>query len=419
VTDDKFVRVFSVNDGQLEELSQRCMPKRPCALQILPDNGTILCGDKFGDVYSLPLLHSTPHVPEDVDAVRGVTEKDTPEAAKPSFKPSATNLTVHTKRNRRALENQMLQKNFSAKKEPLAFEHKLLLGHVSMLTDIRFATTKRYGTPREYIITADRDEHIRISRGPPQAHIIEGYCLGHTEYISKICLVPGTDLLVSGGGDEWLGIWDWQDFTLKCKVQIQVDDCIDVAKSLLVSLNKQASEDAKQPVARAHSSVNVSGLWTAPYWNAEGDFEEVIVVAIERLPALFLLPVKQLQQQLGSDIRPTVLDLEAPPIDIMRFSGAMIVSLDVRDGQESRLQVWELSAKNGDDRGLHLHAARKNLLEAKLEVLNQTSTTHHDIDTKALDELLYGFANMRKRRGWDEVSHAAQEDDVLQPLGED
>lgn len=54
------------------------------------------------------------------------------------------------------------------------FEHKLLLGHVSMLTDIALVVLNG----RNYIITADRDEHIRISRGIPQSHIIEGFCLG-------------------------------------------------------------------------------------------------------------------------------------------------------------------------------------------------------------------------------------------------
>jgi tRNA (guanine-N(7)-)-methyltransferase subunit TRM82 len=53
VTEDKCVRVFSIQtDGGIVELSQRTMPKRPCALEVLPDNDTIICGDKFGDVYS-------------------------------------------------------------------------------------------------------------------------------------------------------------------------------------------------------------------------------------------------------------------------------------------------------------------------------------------------------------------------------
>jgi len=168
VTDDKCVRVFSVDgDGELVELSRRYMPKRPCAIQILPDNATILCGDKFGDVYSLPLFPGTGAEAQSATA-ESRNEATVPKDASaklPAFKPSASNLTVHTKRNRRALEAQLAQKDFTSRKEPLQFEHKLLLGHVSMLTDLTFATQEVEGRQRGYIITADRDEHIRISRG--------------------------------------------------------------------------------------------------------------------------------------------------------------------------------------------------------------------------------------------------------------
>ncbi|KAG9924666.1 hypothetical protein KCU98_g21591, partial [Aureobasidium melanogenum] len=59
VTDDKSVRVLEVTEtGKLNQLSERTMPKRPCAVLVTPDNKTILCGDKFGDVYSLPLFPS-------------------------------------------------------------------------------------------------------------------------------------------------------------------------------------------------------------------------------------------------------------------------------------------------------------------------------------------------------------------------
>jgi tRNA (guanine-N(7)-)-methyltransferase subunit TRM82 len=209
VTEDKCVRVFSIQtDGGIVELSQRTMPKRPCALEVLPDNDTIICGDKFGDVYSLPLLPSDESEKEAVEAKAAQAAQEAKNAelrAQGLFQPSATNLTVHTKRNLRSLESQQKQKLFTPRKEVLAFEHKLLLGHVSMLTDATFAVREVEGKSRGYIITTDRDEHIRISRAAPQSHIIEGFCLGHTEYVSKVCLVPGTDFLVSGGGDDWIG----------------------------------------------------------------------------------------------------------------------------------------------------------------------------------------------------------------------
>ena len=44
-----------------------------------------------------------------------------------------------------------------------------ILGHVSMLTDITMATThhnNNHNNNKQFIITADRDEHIRISNYP-------------------------------------------------------------------------------------------------------------------------------------------------------------------------------------------------------------------------------------------------------------
>lgn len=57
----------------------------------------------------------------------------------------------------------------------VAGEGDFLLGHVSMITDIAL--------PKDdvVILTADRDEKIRVSRFP-QAAVIENYCLGHSQY---------------------------------------------------------------------------------------------------------------------------------------------------------------------------------------------------------------------------------------------
>jgi len=181
------------------------MPKRPSAIALTADNSTIVCADKFGDVYSIPLLFSNSSASSER---QGESTKTTDLATKPSkpFVPAANDLTVHSVRNRRALQNQMKQRhNISEKPEP-QFERRLLLGHVSMLTDI--ALIERNG--QNYIITADRDEHIRISRGIPQAHIIERYCLGHRDFVSRLCFpARQSNLLISGGGDDDIYVWDW------------------------------------------------------------------------------------------------------------------------------------------------------------------------------------------------------------------
>jgi tRNA (guanine-N(7)-)-methyltransferase subunit TRM82 len=193
------------------------MPKRPCAIALTADDSTIICADKFGDVYSIPLLFADPSAISTGQEESNKTTALLTKSSKP-FVSAANDLTVHSVRNRRALQNQMRQKhNISEKSEP-QFERKLLLGHVSMLTDI--ALIERNG--QNYIITADRDEHIRISRGIPQAHVIEGYCLGHKDFVSRLCLpARKPNLLISGGGDDDICVWDWSLGKLLHKVNLR------------------------------------------------------------------------------------------------------------------------------------------------------------------------------------------------------
>ena len=200
------------------------MPKRPCAIALTPDDSTILCADKFGDVYALPLL-GLPYESTKNDAVETPTESEAKNAPKP-FTPAATSKTVHTRKNREALRHQMRLTNQKPEKRSLQFDHTLLLGHVSLLTDVVSVTiTDENPTdPRQrtYILTADRDEHIRVSRGIPQAYVIEGYCLGHTEFVSKLC-VPDWNkrILVSAGGDDFLLVWDWLTGTVRQRVDLK------------------------------------------------------------------------------------------------------------------------------------------------------------------------------------------------------
>lgn len=194
----------------------RAMPKRPCALSMSVDGQTIYCGDKFGDVFALPLI------PTD-DSVRSQ-----PAMTTGPLRLAATSTTVHSKRNLNALQQQLRQKGSNL--DPPAekqYQYDMLLGHVSMLTAMATARLPSNASPtgyREWILTADRDEHIRVSRGPPQTHIIETYCLGHTSFVSCLCVPKSLPrLLVSGGGDNFLLIWDWKSGQLLQKVPITQD----------------------------------------------------------------------------------------------------------------------------------------------------------------------------------------------------
>ncbi|XP_042314982.1 tRNA (guanine-N(7)-)-methyltransferase non-catalytic subunit WDR4 isoform X2 [Sceloporus undulatus] len=78
------------------------------------------------------------------------------------------------------------------------------LGHLSLLLDVALSPND------QYIITADRDEKIRVSltKAP---HNIVSFCLGHREFVSRIFVIPNyPDLLLSASGDCTLRLWEYK-----------------------------------------------------------------------------------------------------------------------------------------------------------------------------------------------------------------
>ncbi|KAI1312572.1 hypothetical protein F5Y03DRAFT_241291 [Xylaria venustula] len=308
---DKTLWVFEHDGkGSLKEVSQRAMPKRPCSLALTTDGQTILSADKFGDVYALPLI------PNEQEA-SAVPNTSAPASSEPLR--GANVFTVHSQRNRRALEDQQRQREANAKrdqpKEGPTFAHEVLLGHVSMLTCV---LTARDAQNRPYIITADRDEHIRVSRGMPQAHVIETYCLGHSSFIAALCNPRSRpDILVSGGGDNALFAWDW----LAGKLLGTVD--------LLVHVRGVLPDATKVAVTKL-ISYDV------------GD-ECHIVVICERVPALFVF---QLQND-NTIIHRETLALSGNPLDIITLGSAnesLLVPVDAADS-DGEIQIYERDGK--------------------------------------------------------------------------
>ena len=237
------------------------MPKRPCSITLNTDEDSIMCGDKFGDVYVLP-LREIPNEADSSSIVAQPMEGRTAPTEK-KFVPAANNLTIHTQTNQRALLNQQNAANKRTEKKALSFTHQLLLGHVSLLTDLVYVALielSESGSKRQdYIITADRDEHIRVSRGPPQSHIIESYCLGHTSFVSKLCVPKWKEsILISGGGDSFLLLWDWAVGLALQKIEIAT--LLDVHRPP----KNTVSTDAKtriSPYATSDNGIAISGLW--------------------------------------------------------------------------------------------------------------------------------------------------------------
>ncbi|KAL4066031.1 WD40-repeat-containing domain protein, partial [Scleroderma yunnanense] len=166
--DDKHLRIWDL--ASLAPLSSRELPKKPTAIQFTKNND-ILVADKFGDVFRYP-LHP------DLEAM--------------SKEPKNDALVSH--------------KNLSGS--------ELVLGHASVLTCCLL-------TPDEdFIITSDRDEHIRVS-WYPEGYVIEAYCLGHEKYVSAIHIPSfASGSLISGGGDPVLKVWDWMTGRLQRNIYV-------------------------------------------------------------------------------------------------------------------------------------------------------------------------------------------------------
>ena len=389
VTDDKCLRVLEItHEGEITELIQRSMPKRPCAIQVLPDDATILCGDKFGDVYSLPLL------PQDTEPIQQISNGPEQLEQQPSsFKPSASNLTVHTKRNLKSLEAQLKQKNLTPKtKEPLKFGHKLLLGHVSMLTDLCYATREIDGKQRGYIITADRDEHIRVSRGPPQTHIIEGYCLGHTEFVSKILVIPESNLMISGGGDDWLGVWEWPSFKLRRKIPDF----------------KERVQSAEPYFPVSESSLNscpVSGMWIVKGMVDER-YEDFVAVACEKSSMISWFPISELVKPVDdSDVFWGTEFMGRPVLDVTQMGLNVLMSLHQPDPTKERIVA--ICVKSYKRVFQFVWMDRDANWKKCIETLGKVNS---DVSSEEkLNEFLFTVESLRKRTYKDREEHSGED----------
>ncbi|RDA94388.1 hypothetical protein CP533_2241 [Ophiocordyceps camponoti-saundersi (nom. inval.)] len=389
---DKIIWVFEHDGkGNLKQLSQRTMPKRPSAIAISASDSNIICADKFGDVYSLPLQHTPPT--DSTKTTIATTARQLPNPTKPMRnpnEPAASTLTVHSKRNLEALKNQAKQLQQRKESEEAVddtkegksaeegFELSLLLGHVSMLTSLLLTDETTQG--RKYIITADRDEHIRISRYAPQAHVIEAFCLGHTDFVNALVIPPSKPrILVSGGGDSHLITWDW----LSGK-QLSQRSILDLARQIVPETEK----------------VAVTALFSLSTPSKSAPEDETYILAIcEDINAIFTWHLSPT----GTLTRPGAIELAAPPLDLTIIpahddsdstSPLLIIAANPAGHieQVKSLQAFRLSVSDEDDKRLAV-CSEFVFADGALEA-GET-----DASPAEIRQLLYTVENLRKQTG--------------------
>ncbi|CAN8004079.1 unnamed protein product [Ixodes hexagonus] len=77
----------------------------------------------------------------------------------------------------------------------------LLLGRLSMALDMVI------GDDDQFLAISDRDEKVQVSRFP-NCYNISTFCLGHTQFVSCLALLPNhPEVLVSGSGDGTVRVW--------------------------------------------------------------------------------------------------------------------------------------------------------------------------------------------------------------------
>ncbi|KAI1105204.1 hypothetical protein F4804DRAFT_331453 [Jackrogersella minutella] len=365
---DKALWVFE-HDGKgiLKEISSRIMPKRPSSIAVEEHSATILSADKFGDVYSLPLVPSAapePPPPQETAA---------PSAGSPAptvpFRPAANRLTVHSKRNLRALEEQerSLSRRQEPRKELPGFEHELILGHVSMLTALALAAGP---DGRRYVVTGDRDEHVRVSRAAPQAHVVEGFCLGHGAFVNALCVPaarPG--VLLSAGGDDEVFVWDWRAARLVWKVDV------------LARVREVLPDATRIAVARL-GSYDVGG--------------RCYVLAIcERVPALFVLELLQ------DDAPAYVQTLAVPgsPLDavvVPRPEGPLRLVVAVHPPQSTADDGEGHVTTAEEPQSLLFFDRDETGMWARQGGIQDTADGNLDLSREELENILYPVGKLRK-----------------------
>lgn len=312
---DKSVLIFGIDftntDNCLTLIKRQVCPKRPCAVSTTIDDKYVVVADKFGDVYSIVL-----------DAADSVDEK--------SLSP--------------------------------------ILGHVSMLSDVLITQHNS----KQFILTGDRDEHIRVSNYP-KSYVIKQWLFGHREFVSSLHIPDfNPELLISGGGDEFFCIWKWHKCELLAKVPLR--------EVIQPFLNDSHLPPERFLTENSPKEISISKILS--YANPETN-EKLLIILCENTNCVLLF---ELKEDLSVSHKQT-LKVDKPLVDICldQASGLIIASRDI-ESADALVEFYQIDSSN------NLEIVDKSDISKKISNVNPC-----DITSRSELYPLYYINSLRKR----------------------
>lgn len=277
----------------------------------------------------------------------------------------------------------------------IPFAHDFVLGHVSMLLSLLTITLPAShpaagGKEKTWVLTSDRDEHIRVTRYP-QSYVIEGFCLGHTQFV-KTLHAPSWDLtsLISGGGDEYLLVWNWRERRALQKVDLVAPVQAVLGADAKIFVPKTADKgEAEAEDADASFKFAVSGLWEVPEIRG-------ILVGIESVPALFLFSwtPEGLQYTSTLSLPGNFLDAAVSPAESKVYVSVDPLG-DPLDGATPLLAIYNLTAE-----GVWTPTPTATTEAATIEqAVVQAVDVSEEVLAAVKPTVMYSVASLRKEYG--------------------
>ncbi|XP_029314546.1 tRNA (guanine-N(7)-)-methyltransferase non-catalytic subunit wdr4 isoform X2 [Cottoperca gobio] len=148
-------------------------------------------------------------------------------------------------------------------------EGELKMGHLSMLLAVSMSPDDKY------IITADRDEKIRVShlRSP---YNIQSFCLGHQQFVSALLVPSGhPHWLLSGSGDGTMKLWEYESGR-----ELQSWDLKELEETQSSEADKQKMPTVCRITSSAdarHVAVQCERVSTVHFFTVDQEGEEKLV----------------------------------------------------------------------------------------------------------------------------------------------